>query len=260
MLLAAMAGDLSYKVIEQAVHIHPTVSELIPTLLEGLKPLARPGLMAAMPDRREELERIAALTLGHYDASAEAFWVGTRDHDVGRTSRRCCAIWRAPAVRDPRPRLRPRPRPRHLPRPRPRGDRRRRRGPVRRDGPRPQRLRGLAAEPARPRPARRLASTASSPTRCCSTCPASELPRVLVELRTALRPRGVLFSSNSARPGRGRLEQRPLQRLSRARRMAAHGAEAGFVELEHYYRPEGRPREQQPWLASVWRRGDDPPR
>jgi pyruvate/2-oxoglutarate dehydrogenase complex dihydrolipoamide dehydrogenase (E3) component len=39
MLLAAMAGDLSYKVIERAVHIHPTVSELIPTLLESLQPL-----------------------------------------------------------------------------------------------------------------------------------------------------------------------------------------------------------------------------
>ena len=39
LLLAAMAGDLSYKVIERAVHIHPTVSELIPTLLESLAPL-----------------------------------------------------------------------------------------------------------------------------------------------------------------------------------------------------------------------------
>jgi hypothetical protein len=29
---------------------------------------------------------------------------------------------------------------------------------------------------------------------------------------------------------------------------------AGFTELTHYYRPEGLPREQQPWLASVWRR------
>ncbi len=29
---------------------------------------------------------------------------------------------------------------------------------------------------------------------------------------------------------------------------------AGFVELEHYYRPPGLPREQQPWLAMVWRR------
>ena len=29
---------------------------------------------------------------------------------------------------------------------------------------------------------------------------------------------------------------------------------AGFTELEHYFRPEGLPREQQPWLASVWRK------
>ena len=29
--------------------------------------------------------------------------------------------------------------------------------------------------------------------------------------------------------------------------------EAGFVELEHFYRPVGLPREQQPWLAGVWR-------
>ena len=34
-----MAGDASYTVIERAVHIHPTVSELIPTLLESLQPL-----------------------------------------------------------------------------------------------------------------------------------------------------------------------------------------------------------------------------
>ena len=29
---------------------------------------------------------------------------------------------------------------------------------------------------------------------------------------------------------------------------------AGFTELEHYYRPVGLSREEQPWLASVWRR------
>jgi simple sugar transport system permease protein len=29
---------------------------------------------------------------------------------------------------------------------------------------------------------------------------------------------------------------------------------AGFAELTHYYRPPGLPREQQPWLASVWRK------
>jgi hypothetical protein len=30
--------------------------------------------------------------------------------------------------------------------------------------------------------------------------------------------------------------------------------DAGFEELEHYYRPAGLPRDQQPWLASVWRK------
>ena len=38
-LLDVMAAGASYKVIQRAVHIHPTVSELIPTLLGQLKPL-----------------------------------------------------------------------------------------------------------------------------------------------------------------------------------------------------------------------------
>jgi hypothetical protein len=33
-----------------------------------------------------------------------------------------------------------------------------------------------------------------------------------------------------------------------------HVTGAGFEELSHYYRPAGLPREQQPWLATVWRR------
>jgi pyruvate/2-oxoglutarate dehydrogenase complex dihydrolipoamide dehydrogenase (E3) component len=40
-LLDAMAGDVSYKTLQRAVHIHPTVSELIPTLLGNLVPLER---------------------------------------------------------------------------------------------------------------------------------------------------------------------------------------------------------------------------
>ncbi|MBW2579003.1 MAG: SAM-dependent methyltransferase, partial [Deltaproteobacteria bacterium] len=28
----------------------------------------------------------------------------------------------------------------------------------------------------------------------------------------------------------------------------------GFEEIRHYYRPDGLPRDQQPWLASLWRR------
>jgi pyruvate/2-oxoglutarate dehydrogenase complex dihydrolipoamide dehydrogenase (E3) component len=36
-LLAIMAADQPYTVISRAVHIHPTVSELVPTLLQQLK-------------------------------------------------------------------------------------------------------------------------------------------------------------------------------------------------------------------------------
>jgi pyruvate/2-oxoglutarate dehydrogenase complex dihydrolipoamide dehydrogenase (E3) component len=39
-ILDVMAADVPYTVIQRAMHIHPTVSELIPTLLGNLKPLA----------------------------------------------------------------------------------------------------------------------------------------------------------------------------------------------------------------------------
>jgi SAM-dependent methyltransferase len=84
--------------------------------------------------------------------------------------------------------------------------------------------------------------------------PGQELPQVLRALHGALKPRGVLFSSN---PRGGNQEG-----WNRGRYGAYHDLEgwsalltaAGFEELEHYYRPQGLPREQQPWLASVWRR------
>ena len=83
--------------------------------------------------------------------------------------------------------------------------------------------------------------------------PAAELPRVLQQLRATLRPGGALFSSNP----RGANEEG----WNRGRYGAYHDLDrwralmnaAGFDELEHYYRPAGLPREQQPWLASVWR-------
>jgi len=84
--------------------------------------------------------------------------------------------------------------------------------------------------------------------------PSQELPRILLELRATLKPGGVLFSSNP----RGQNEEG----WNRGRYGAYHDLDAwrgfmlgaGFVELTHYYRPAGLPREQQPWLASVWRR------
>ena len=84
--------------------------------------------------------------------------------------------------------------------------------------------------------------------------PSDALPRVLVELRDALKPRGVLFASNP----RGNNEEG----WNHGRYGVYHDLEswrrymalAGFAELEHYYRPPGLPRPRQPWLATVWRR------
>lgn len=83
--------------------------------------------------------------------------------------------------------------------------------------------------------------------------PSQELPRVLRELRAALKHRGVLFSSNP----RGENEEGwSGGRYGAYHDLAAwrrHLEDAGYTEIEHYYRPAGLPREQQPWLASVWR-------
>ena len=83
--------------------------------------------------------------------------------------------------------------------------------------------------------------------------PSRELPRVLGQLRATLKSGGVLFSSNP----RGDNEEGWIG----GRYGAYHDLEAwrryltgaGFIELDHYYRPTGLPFEQQPWLASVWR-------
>jgi SAM-dependent methyltransferase len=88
--------------------------------------------------------------------------------------------------------------------------------------------------------------------------PQVELPRVLGELRTALRSRGVLFSSNPRgdnREGWSGERYGAFLDLERWRELLVV---AGFEELEHYYRPAGLPRAQQPWLASVWRKQSVP--
>jgi len=84
--------------------------------------------------------------------------------------------------------------------------------------------------------------------------PRSLLPKVLGELYAALQPGGVLFSSNPRGhneegwngPRWGSFHDYPA--------WASFVTGAGFTPLHHYYRPAGLPREQQPWLASVWRK------
>lgn len=205
---------------------------------------------------REELDRIAGTTLGHYEQRAEAFWEATRDHDVRQN---IDALLR------------------HLP------------------GPAPSTILDLGCGPGRDlKTFRTLGHVAigfeGSPSfaamaRAHSGCevwegnlldlhlpperfdgvfanavlfhvPGAELPRVLRELHAALRPGGVLFSSNPRGEGqegwRGDRYGAYHDLTSWREFMSA----AGFDELEHYYRPSGLPLAQQPWLASVWKRRD----
>lgn len=84
--------------------------------------------------------------------------------------------------------------------------------------------------------------------------PSQALPRVLGELYATLKPGGALFSSNPRGDNQeGWRGERygAYYDLEHWRRLLNA---AGFSELEHYYRPAGLPREQQPWLASVWRK------
>ncbi|MEC7988240.1 MAG: class I SAM-dependent methyltransferase [Myxococcota bacterium] len=84
--------------------------------------------------------------------------------------------------------------------------------------------------------------------------PKQELPRVLRELWSCLKKDGVFFSSNP----RGL----DIEGWNGDRYGSYHSIgqwrtfmqNAGFSEITHYYRPPGRPREEQPWLAMAWRK------
>lgn len=84
--------------------------------------------------------------------------------------------------------------------------------------------------------------------------PSRALPKVLGELVAALKPGGVLFSSNP----RGHNEEGwNAQRYGSYYDLDTWQkflTAAGFVPLHHYYRPPNLPREQQSWLASLWRK------
>lgn len=84
--------------------------------------------------------------------------------------------------------------------------------------------------------------------------PSRALPKVLGDLYAALKPGGVLFSSNP----RGHNEEG----WNGPRYGSYHDFDtwqqfmtaANFSHVHHYYRPPNLPRDQQPWLASVWRK------
>jgi SAM-dependent methyltransferase len=214
-------------------------------------PTVSPAPLRTLTD--EELRLASRGTLGHYDARAEAFWEGTRDHDV---SQNIAALVR------------------HLPASAPLTILDLGCGPGRdlitfRDlGYDAVGLDGAAefVELARRNsgcevlhqdflalelPDQRFDGIFANA--ALFHVPSQELARVLGQLRAALRPAAVLFSSNPHGPNRegwsGDRYSCYLDLDTYRRFMLA----AGFTELEHYYRPAGVPRAQQPWLASVWR-------
>ena len=80
--------------------------------------------------------------------------------------------------------------------------------------------------------------------------PSQELPKVLSKLHCALRSEGVLFASNP----RGNAEGWQGERYGHYMEFEASKVyleQAGFKIVHHYYRPEGKSIEQQPWLAII---------
>jgi SAM-dependent methyltransferase len=83
--------------------------------------------------------------------------------------------------------------------------------------------------------------------------PSQELPEVLKKLCAALRPEGILFTSNPRGNSEGWSGSRYgnfMEFDTSERYLQA----AGFSVVDHYYRPDGFPRDEQPWLAIVSRK------
>ena len=84
--------------------------------------------------------------------------------------------------------------------------------------------------------------------------PTQELDRVLGELWATLRAGGVLFCSNPRGDNREGFSGERYSAFTNLETWRRFLARAGFDELDCYYRPPGRPRAEQPWLATVWRK------
>ena len=203
---------------------------------------------------RDDLQRIASRTLAHYDQYAQAYWEGTRDHDV---SQNISALLE------------------HI------------------DTPPPFDLLDFGCGPGRDlgtfkalghraiglEGSSRLAAMARTNSGCevlgqdflaldlpsshfdgvfanavLFHIPSQELPRILRELHASLKPGGVLFSSNPRGAGQEGWNADRYGAFYDWPAWSGHVSAAGFVELIHFYRPAGMPIEQQPWLASVWRK------
>lgn len=202
----------------------------------------------------DEIAKTSEITLGHYNEHAESFWEGTRDHDVSQNRNALLEYLHGE-------------------------------GPLRilDFGCGPGRdvkvFKDLGHEPVGLDGSERFVELAREYSGCevwqqdflrlelppeyfdgvfanaaLFHVPSQELPRVLKELRATLKPGGVLFSSNPRgdnKEGWSGERYGVFYDLEKWRELVTA---AGFDEITHYYRPPGLPREEQPWLASVWRK------
>lgn len=200
----------------------------------------------------EDLHAITTSTLEHYDSSAESFWEGTKDHDVTQNYRALLdALPHRPGLRILDFGCGPG---RDLVYFRAQGHE-----PVGLDGSAAfcemaERISGcqtlhqnFLALDLEPASFDGIFANASM-----FHIPKQELPRILKELKTALVPRGILFSSNPRGDGEGFAGQRYGTYMEYEEYSELLKA-AGFEPIDHYYRPAGLPRDQQPWLAVVSR-------
>lgn len=84
--------------------------------------------------------------------------------------------------------------------------------------------------------------------------PSAKLGPVLGALHEALKIGGVLFTSNPRGDNREGWNGERFGAYFDLKQWQRYLTAAGFIEIDHYYRPSGLPRERQPWLASIWRR------
>jgi SAM-dependent methyltransferase len=84
--------------------------------------------------------------------------------------------------------------------------------------------------------------------------PSRALPKVLADLYAALKPGGVLFSSNPRGDNQEGWNGPRYGSYYDYETWERFMIAARFSALYHYYRPPNLPRDQQPWLASVWRK------
>ena len=85
--------------------------------------------------------------------------------------------------------------------------------------------------------------------------PSQELHRVLAELAESLKPRGVLFCSNPRGHNEEGVSGDRYSCFFDLTTWRDYVTAAGFMEVRHYYRPPGLPRDKQWWLATVLRKG-----